>query len=418
MIVQQPAIILLAPHGEEPLSATGEPACIDDVLQKPIHSSQLLDAIATLFAKDRRRQRALPQTKLRDVDAIRGILGAKVLLAEDNPINQQVAAELLEMNGLVVTVAQDGQQAIAALQDAVFDLVLMDIQMPIMDGLEATMVLRKDPRFDHLPIVAMTAHALLEDRAKSLEAGMNDHLTKPIDPDHLFMVLVKWIPAKNRGAVLPQAPMAAPEVVLPNTLPGIDMAKGLRQVGDNRKLFRTLLVDFHEDYQESLPRLRALLHSGAYPDMQRLAHTLKGVAGSIGAESVFNAARILETTLQSGQVTAVDGLLQELESELIPLLQGLKALSAEEPDRSAEPSEASPRWEGDPALLRQPFLELTRLLQAGHSRSAQQLIVIGDLLGTSFRPRLASIEELIEAFEFEEALEQLETFAAEIGLTL
>ena len=177
-----------------------------------------------------------------------------MLLVEDNEINRQVAVELLETAGLVVTVASDGRQGVEAALGGDFDIVLMDVEMPELDGLEATRRIRASDRRDiaDLPIVAMTAHAMAGDHDKSLEAGMNDHLTKPIDPDKLFAALLKWIrpgerPPPGLEAGRGEAGRDAEGPPLPE-LPGIAVETGLARVGGNRRLYRELLVKFAREY--------------------------------------------------------------------------------------------------------------------------------------------------------------------------
>ncbi len=159
-------------------------------------------------------------------------------MVEDNEVNQQVAQEILSGAGIKVFLASDGQEAVEAVKKNEYDAVLMDVQMPVLDGYEATRVIRSDPRYKELPIIAMTAHAMTGDREKSLEAGMNDHVTKPIDPNQLFATLVKWIqPIERRYEPTSTVkPHAGPEVevALPEKLPGIDMASALTRVGGNK----------------------------------------------------------------------------------------------------------------------------------------------------------------------------------------
>jgi len=195
---EKPAIILATSFSRNELLNREDRSCLDGFLSKPLGQSQLFSEILNVFGKNDPNRKPRTIEGLRDNDAIQDILGAKVLLAEDNAFNQQVARELLESNGLVVTIANTGRKAIEIVNKENFDVILMDIQMPEMDGFTATRKLREDPLFRDIPIIAMTAHAMADDRRKSLEAGMNDHITKPIDPDILFDTLVKWIPAKKR----------------------------------------------------------------------------------------------------------------------------------------------------------------------------------------------------------------------------
>ena len=215
-----------------------------------------------------------------DEEELRKIRGARVLLAEDNEINQQVAKEILEQAGLVVSIANNGKEAVEMVKAGNFEVVLMDIQMPVMGGFEATQEIRKDGRFKDLPIIAMTAHAMAGDREKSLEAGMNDHVTKPIDPDQLFSALVRWIkPGKremSESASESLIPEEGGEDLLPSELPGISIASGLDRVGGNKQLYAKLLCKFRDGQENAVEQIKAALQSGDVDTAARLGSHGKG----------------------------------------------------------------------------------------------------------------------------------------------
>jgi CheY-like chemotaxis protein len=191
--------ILLAPLSSK---ATGESVAeyFNDVVLKPFSHTSLLKALYKAFGKEEIFTKT-KTSKIMSGEKLESIKGARILLTEDNEVNQLVACKIMEKAGLEVTIANNGLVALSILEKESFDLVLMDIQMPEMDGFEATKILRANPKFDHLPIVAMTAHAMSGDRELSLESGMNDHVTKPINITELFMTLLKWIPAKDETNV-------------------------------------------------------------------------------------------------------------------------------------------------------------------------------------------------------------------------
>jgi len=214
-------------------------------------------------------------------------------LVEDNEINQQVAKEILEGAGLNVALANDGQEAVNAVKENEYDAVLMDIQMPVMDGYTATRKIRKDERFKELPIIAMTAHAMAGDEDKSLEAGMNGHVAKPIDPDQLFSTLQKWVkPSEERVQVQqPEVPLeslesdkAEPdEEQLPESLPGFDLPAGLERLRGNKRLYRKLLLDFGAKYTKVANEIRNALDAKDLEQAHSLIHNLKGLAGNLAA---------------------------------------------------------------------------------------------------------------------------------------
>jgi two-component system sensor histidine kinase/response regulator len=371
-------------------------------------------------------RRTRSPSRTRDVETIRGILGAHVLLVEDNAINQQVATELLEANGLFVTVANNGTEALERLGRETYDLVLMDIQMPGMDGYTATRLIRQNPRFRTLPILAMTAHAMAGDREKCLAAGMDDHIVKPIDPDRLFDALVTWIVASDRGGAQPMqqeiahtAPDAAaglPDAV-PNRFTSIDMAAGLRQVGGKQPFFRKLLREFVSDYQNIAARMRTLLVLGDTQTLMRLAHTVKGVAGSLGAKPLSEAARKVESALRTGQpVESCAMLLDELERhastlflELVPLVQETVPALA---------TEAGGPDVLDVASVTPLVQELVRLLRLGHSQCAARVTTLHGLIGHLADNPVGELEGYLEEFEFEPALECLLAWAGRVGIRI
>ncbi|MEO5372591.1 MAG: response regulator, partial [Magnetococcus sp. DMHC-1] len=253
-----PRIILMTDyHLEREIERQTALGDVHAFLSKPINCSLLFDTIMEVFGQEVAKVYRLRRQEI-DVSAIlERIGGARVLLVEDNAVNQQVAQEILEGIGLAVTVAQHGAEAVQMLETTNFDAVLMDIQMPVMDGYSATQEIRRQERFKTLPIIAMTANALSEDRERSLAAGMNDHVTKPIDKKHLYDVLLYWIPPGKRAAGVPVRPSSGGEAVfLPQQLPGIDVASALDRLNGNQKLFRSLLLGLKQEFGDMLGATR------------------------------------------------------------------------------------------------------------------------------------------------------------------
>ena len=325
----KPKIIIATAYGREEVMQRSEKVGVDGFLLKPVGQSVLFDAIMVAFGKEAPEGEAVARVRGSDEEELRKIRGARVLLAEDNEINQQVAKEILEQAGLVVSIANNGKEAVEMVRAGNYDAVLMDIQMPVMGGFEATQEIRKDERFKELPIIAMTAHAMAGDREKSLAAGMNDHVTKPIDPDELFSTLVRWIKPGERevSESVCELLIAKKEVedILPSELPGISIASGLGRVGGNKQLYAKLLCKFKEGQESAVEQIKAALQSGDVETAARLAHTVKGVSGNLGGESLYRAAAELEKAIKEGK-ESLDHPMTEFGSQLKVVMDGIKVL--------------------------------------------------------------------------------------------
>ena len=295
------------------------------------------------------------------------ITGARVLLVEDNPINQQIARVQLTHAGLQVTVAANGREAVELVMQAAtpFDLVLMDIQMPEMDGYEATRRIRLHCSSEELPILAMTAYALAEERHKCLDVGMNDHLAKPIDVAQLHAKLCRWVkPRPGAPELLEVKSEPAVPVSGFQALPGIRTDEGLARLGGNKTLYRSLLHRFAHENRRVVQRLATLLSDGDLAGARQVAHSVRGVAGNLGIVEVAATAAALETALIREETAQARGLLAELEMRLASVLAGEAALEQSLP--------AEPRYSGEllateelPALSEElTGLMLMRNLQA------------------------------------------------------
>ena len=230
--------------------------------------------------------------------------GNRILLVEDNEINREVALGQLEEAEAFVDIAENGEVALSLIRANDYDAVLMDMQMPVMDGIEATRAVRADPRFADLPIIAMTANAMASDRELCLEAGMNDHIAKPIDPDQLFGVLLRWIQHEGRwspadGVALVRTPMPPPPIDI--EIPGVDVRSGLRRTGSNVKRYKTLLSRFAQQEAGAVDTMRTALAMGDAATAERAAHSLKGAAGTLGASALSSIAAEAETAIKLRQ---------------------------------------------------------------------------------------------------------------------
>lgn len=304
-----PKLLMISAYGFDEYTFKGNSAGFMDYISKPVTPSALFNALAKIMGKES----LVPQRTIKQVHMemnIHSIKGANILLVEDNETNQEVASKLLRRVGMEVLIANNGLEAVNMCKTKKFDLIFMDIQMPVMDGLEAARRIRSEEEASsRVPIVAMTAHAMQSDRNKSLEAGMNDHITKPIDPDMLNNVLLKWIPpfvAEENAPVLvaPKADAATKDQ--PFNLPGVDVAKGLRNVGNDIESLTHHLLRFPERYGEYAVTFADQVNTELWDDALRTAHTLKGVAATLGMTDISQFAATLEKNCETRAITPED----------------------------------------------------------------------------------------------------------------
>ncbi|MDD2270716.1 MAG: response regulator [Desulfuromonadaceae bacterium] len=322
-ITPQPKILMTTAYGSKETKTRARQAGLDGYLCKPVTLSTLFDGIMGALGKD-----ALVSATSgagTDVAEKSGtIRGAKVLLVEDNEFNQQVATEMLESTGVSVTLAVNGEDALEKLHATPFDAVLMDVQMPVMDGLEATRRLRRMAGLGSLPVIALTAHAMTKDRQRCLDAGMSDYISKPINPNELRRLLVKWI--RLREETQPSPPPTTGEILsLPASLPGISIATGLQMCNDNRSLYREMLLKFQATKREDLNEIRAFLGSDNRDAAGMMAHSMKSVAAIIGAADLSTAAMLLEETIAANADTQLEAYLDKYAQALDLVISGLDA---------------------------------------------------------------------------------------------
>lgn len=315
-----PAVILITAYGRQEIIKQVEKAGFEGFLLKPVSPSVLFDAVMQAFGKisDDPYRRLDPSAD--DAPVAPRLDGSRLLVVEDNDINRQVAQEILAGAGAMVSLAADGKEALDVLARERFDAVLMDIQMPVMDGYTATREIRQTMGLTNLPVIAMTAHAMAGDREKSIGAGMNAHINKPIDPDEMVSVLRQWIPAGTSAGTTPDAPFStqggeAP--ILPDRLSGFDIEEGLKRLQGNRDLYRKLLIRFANGYAHAPDQLRSAIDEARIDDAQRQAHTLKGVAGNLSAPDLHKTAADLEGVLKRREnVDRLPALVEALETAL------------------------------------------------------------------------------------------------------
>jgi two-component system, sensor histidine kinase and response regulator len=408
-----PKIAMVTAFGREDVRSQAQEIGIDNFLLKPVTPSTLYDTLMDLFgvATDEDTQ----QRPLKDATPSHDAHGIRILLVEDNEMNQQVATEILESAGAIVTIANHGGEAVKILtqgdQPPPFDVVFMDLQMPEMDGLTATKLLRADSRFSALPIIAMTAHALVEERERCLAAGMNDHVTKPIDPDVLFATLARWAkPRHNHTAEVPRLQSKESDEIIIPPIEGVDVMAGLGRVVGNRKLYRSLLTQFSEKQADAAAQISAALQSGDSVLAERIAHTVKGVAGNIGITKIQFGAEAIEKAIHHQEPT-VPTLLTEFDSLLRVQAQAItEALAKTE----SVPPLSDDHSKFDPEAAAAALNNLKRLLEASDGDAEDAFLVLqGAVAGQVPPPLLSSLGNAIRDFEFEAALAKLDELAKE-----
>ncbi len=409
-----PLIIMITAFGRDEVRQNAEKVGINSFLLKPVSSSLLFDTIMEVFKKPAVPTVKLPPSPVKQTETKGKIAGARVLLVDDSEINQQVAQENLEDAGLIVELANNGQEAVEAVTKNQYDVVLMDLQMPIMGGYEATREIRKDKKNDALPIIAMTAHAMGGVKEECLDAGMNDYVTKPIDIDALFRVLTKWINLKpdsqgdDQPATTKVKPKETREVKFPDTLPGIDLAEGLQRMVGNKALYKKLLLDFAGNYHQAIADIKSALQSDKEL-AHRLAHTIKGVAGNISANDVQAAANELDLAIIADKSSDYERLLSNLDKPLQVVLQAVKTLEADdEPPAKDVPID----YEKIVPILQ----EMTQLLKKDNFYAVKYFETLKDNLSEArFRDDLHEMEKHIGNIEFDEALKALEKIVAAVN---
>lgn len=357
-----PAIMTITAYGRDSVREASVSEGVAAFLVKPVNQSVLFDAIMNIFAGTDPEEKATDYRSPVSGAEVQ-VAGARVLLAEDNEINQQVAVELLESAGVKVDVAANGVEACRMARGRDYDAVLMDIQMPEMDGFEAAQNIREDRRLQNLPIIAMTAHALAEERDRCLAAGMNDHVAKPVDPERLFEALTRWIkpstspkissvpsekalpvetaPVETSGENPPdrskQAGVVKPAKTepdtpsaggLPSEIAGIDLVAARRMVANNDAILLRLLNDFHDKYTDYAASIKRHLDEGDQETAERLAHSLKGVSGNLRANRVFSITKELDEVLrQDPNSDRIPALINDLSQALEEVKSSIAGMS-------------------------------------------------------------------------------------------
>lgn len=410
-----PVVLMVTAYGNDEFRAEVERADIAAFLAKPVEPTTLLETITGLFAGEDSK----PAEAVESSDTVPmvspALRGLRVLLAEDNDINREIAVELLSDAGLVVDVAENGRIACERVDEAAghYAAVLMDVQMPEMDGMEATVEIRRRWTAESLPIIAMTAHAYEAERQRCFDAGMNDHIAKPVDPAMLVRTLDRWLkPGATLSGEAQTAVVAATEPVaeLPDTLPPFNIDAALRRVNGKRALLRKLITGFGDGFASTVADLHAQIAGGALIEARRLAHTLKGTAGSLELVEVAQVAAEIEAAIAAGTLDGLGPLLTRLDEHLSPAIAAAASLSPA--GSTAAPQDAAVI---DPAAVEAALTDLRGLVKrrslgarGGFERFAQASGMAAETI------RLHPLKAALDALDYGRAAELLD---AETGDT-
>ncbi|MBX9960148.1 MAG: response regulator [Burkholderiaceae bacterium] len=402
-LAHQPRLVLVTGYGREEVLKSAEEAGIRDVLIKPVSPSLLFEGVVRALSAPL-PDLAEPSNGLAMSGATPQFEGARVLLVEDNELNQEVATDLLRDAGLLVELAVNGQQAVDRVREEDYDIVLMDMQMPVMDGLEATRQIRSLPGKEALPIVAMTANASDTDRQACLAAGMNDHVAKPIEPELLFRSLQRWLPQRAAVAGLARPAQAVPQSAELPSIKGLDTAQGLRRVLGRSDRYLTMLQRFVEGQRDVTDRLAASLAGADLGTAQRLAHTLKTVAGNIGANALQQAAAELEEACHPQASAAQRAQAQQRCASLLPPL--LTALD-QHLERQNAPPIMTPEVPLDPQAVADVCQRLERLLADDDMEATEVYTQHEAMVRAGLGARHEAFAQALRQFDFETALQVL-----------
>ncbi|MBF0378079.1 MAG: response regulator [Desulfamplus sp.] len=509
-----PLIVMITAFGRDQIVKQAEKAGIKAFLMKPVNVSLMFNTIMEVFGREQALDQKNSGTNIYEIEdtlsrhnnhngkknddslvysnqyssqnndiakKMNLIKNSRVLLVEDNALNQQVAQEILLDVGVFVEIANNGQEAIDAINqkesvvnEKQYDLVFMDIQMPVMGGYEATKIIRQNPKFDELPIIAMTAHAMTGAREQCISSGMNDYVSKPIDPDEIYKVLITWIKPKIRetenmviesigsvklsGATNPEESQLSeatkpeeaqlsgaikseyveplevvkpPELVdLPDDLVGIDIQSALKRLRGNRRLLKEILIDFGQKYGSMTQEIKSEIGKGDLTTAERMAHTLKGVAGNISADELYKVTAQLEKAIRENlPVDILEPLLLDFDIALQQVVKSLKTLdkSQEIAEESNTVVESHEKQAFDFEIVKPIVVELYELIKNDSPDALDTLMrfkgsiedftmLITD--GLTIAEDIKELDELINNFDFPNALISLKSIANKINVAL
>ena len=411
-----PAVLMVTAYGLDTVRKAARDEEVDGLIIKPVNPSALYDSVNKILQLGKKKITAHKEQKRNDSDHATALQGKRVLLVEDNEINMELALELLKDVGIECESAWNGAEAIEKLKESRFDLVLMDIQMPVMDGLTACRKIREEMNRE-LPVLAMTAHAMKGEREKSLAAGMNDHITKPIDPEHLYMTLRGFLAPESVNSAAPKATPLKVETTVDTSsdlyIEGIETSIGLRRAANKEEVYLRLLKTFVENYGNFRAKSQLLQTQNRLDETGMLLHTVAGVAGNIGITEVYRLAQQLtlefKTHIKSGSMNftpILQNKLEEVANVLDIYLERIHVFlaSKEEEDANAKISVSDTDRDS-------MFDKLSQAIEQNDPVSIEQCTYLMEKveLDESTIGLLRDISASLNNFDFDEALDKFNT---------
>jgi len=421
-----PKIVLVTAYANQPINKANNNG-IDDYLIKPISQSVLYDSIINIFT-DQQTVKILPNG---ETTSFYSLSDKHVLLTEDNLTNQEVACALLDELELQVSIANNGKEAVQAIKNTHFDLIFMDLQMPEMDGFEATRLIRKDSNYQQTPIIAMTAHAMQGDREKCLNAQMDDYITKPIDVDKFFSKIEKWLVDDN--SKLAMQPTTTSEiitqVVTKNSTPdqnlpeltSINMNKALERVRGKHELIFRLLINFKAQKADMVEKIKAAIQINDMESAKALVHSLKGEAGTLEATTLYTESKQLEQHILQQDGDKIDEYVSLVDAALSQVLGDINCLEKSLNDKqSAENENLDRDTESVDILSHIPQLrELAGLLRDNNMRAKKLAKNINsNMQSSSYKNQWENVMQALSVLDFEMAEEYLQALTTELNLNL
>ena len=329
LLAEVPTIIMVSAYNRDDALENASDNPPDDFLIKPVSPSTLFDSLTKQFSVDAKTYLDKALKNVVDISNIEKLKGARVLLVEDNELNMELAMELLTNAGLVMTSVSNGLEALNILETQTFDGVLMDIQMPVMDGYTAARKIREQPRFNDLPVIAMTANAMVGDRQRSIDAGMNDHIPKPIDVEHVLSVMANWIVKTTSSTESTANSVNSVQSIIPDYIPGINSSIGLNICMGKTDLYLRLLLRFQESAIQFNKKFHSALENNNQELATRLAHSFKSESSSIGAIELQKLLAKLETEMTIDVTKeSYESILDKINEEITLILRGLSFLTS------------------------------------------------------------------------------------------